>query len=67
MDPVLSHGEGAVHPMELVVEAAGVADGLAFVVPPPEGGGRGAAVGATQAQAPRRGLKHRTLKFIILV
>lgn len=38
--------------MQLVVEAAGVADGLAVVVPPPEGGVGGAAVGAGHPHAP---------------
>ena len=50
--------------MELHVEAAGVADGLALRVPAPQGGGRGVAVGTGQAQPPGRGLeasvgKHR--------
>lgn len=50
--------------MELHVEAAGVANGLALRVPAPQGGGRGVAVGTGQAQPPGRGLeasigKHR--------
>lgn len=60
----MSRGEAAAYPVELHVEAAGVADGLALRVPAPQGGGRGVAVGTGQAQPPRRGLeasagKHR--------
>ena len=39
------------YPMELEVESAGVADGLALVVPPPQRRRRRAAVGALQASA----------------
>ena len=39
------------YPMELEVESAGVADGLALVVPPPQRRRRRAAVGALQAGA----------------
>lgn len=52
LDSVLPHGQGPVHPVEFVVQSAGVANGLAVVVPSPEGGGRRAAVGAAKADAP---------------
>lgn len=42
--------------MQLVVEAAGVADGLAVVVAPPQRGGARAAVGAALPVPPRRRL-----------
>ena len=38
--------------MELEVESARVADGLALVVPPPQSRGGRAAVGALQARSP---------------
>lgn len=40
------------HVVQLVVEAAGVADGLAIVVATPQRGVGGAAVGARHAHAP---------------
>lgn len=43
---VLAHGQRPVDAVQLEVEAARVADGLAVVVAPPQGGGAGAAVGA---------------------
>ena len=52
LDAVFTHGQRAVDPVQLVVEAAGVADGLALVVATPEGGGSSPAVGATQAVTP---------------
>lgn len=58
----MSHSEAAAYPVELHVEAAGVADGLALRVPAPQGGGRGVAVGTGQAQPPRRGLEASTGK-----
>ena len=42
--------------MEFVVETAGVADGLPVLVPPPERGGRGLAVGAARSLPPGGGL-----------
>lgn len=42
--------------MELHVEAAGIAHGLALRVAPPEGGGGGVAVGAAEAGSAGRGL-----------
>ncbi len=47
--------------MQLVVEPAGVADGLALVVPPPKRGGGGAAVGAAQTHSAGRRLEHGAL------
>ena len=43
--------------MQFVVETAGVADGLPVLVPPPERGGGGLAVGAARPLPPRRGLQ----------
>ena len=40
--------------MQFVVESAGVADGLSDVVPPPQRGGGGLAVGAGETHAPGR-------------
>lgn len=45
----LSLGKAATYPVELHVEAAGVADRLALRVPAPQGGGCGVAVGTGQA------------------
>ena len=47
------------HVVQLVIEAAGVADGFAVVVPPPERGRRRLAVGTHRALTPRRGLLAR--------
>ena len=52
LDAVLAHGQRPVDPVQLVVQPAGVADRLALVVAPPQGGGAGAAVGAAQAVPP---------------
>ncbi len=49
--------------MQLVVEAARVADGLTLVVPPPQGRVLRAAVGAAEAQSPRGRLKDGTLSI----
>ena len=46
------------HVVKLVVEAACIADGLAVVVPPPEGGVGGLAVCTDGALPPRGGLQH---------
>ena len=62
LDPVLPHCQWPVNPVELVVEAARVADGLALVVPAPQRGRRRAAVGAAEADPPRGRLEHGTLK-----
>lgn len=53
-------GQAATHPVELHVEAAGVADRLTLRVPAPQGGGGGVAVGTGQAQPPGRGLRAST-------
>lgn len=55
LDALFSHCQGSVDIMQLEVESTGVADGLALVVAPPQGGGRGATVGAAQAHAPGHG------------
>ena len=44
--------------MQFEVEAAGVTDGLAVVVPPPERRLCGVAVGAAQSVSPRRRGEH---------
>ena len=62
LDAVLPHGEGAVDAVQLVVEAAGVADGLAVVVAPPQRRRRRPAVGAAQPDPTRGRLEHRTLE-----
>ena len=49
LNPLLSHGLRPIDPVQLVVEAASVADGLALVVPPPQGRVLRAAVGAAEA------------------
>lgn len=48
--------------MQLVVEAARVADWLPGLVPPPQRGGRGLAVGAAGARPPRRALQRQFWK-----
>ena len=50
--------------MQLVVEAAGVADGLALAVAAPEGGGGGVAVGAGQTHAARSRLEWPILHLL---
>ena len=62
LNPVFPHGEGSVDAVQLVVEAARVAHGLAVVVSPPQGGRGRAAVGAAQADAPGGGLEHGALE-----
>ena len=62
LDAVLPHGHGPVDPVQLEVETAGVTDRLPVVVPPPERGLGGVAVGAAQPVSPGgRGehLRHR--------
>lgn len=49
------------HPVELHVQAAGVADGLALGVPPPQGGVGGVAVSATEASTSRGGLQNKQI------
>lgn len=63
LDAVLPHRQGPVHAVQLEVEAASVANGLALVVAPPKGGGAGAAVGAAQPQPPGRGLKFKIIIY----
>lgn len=41
LDTVLAHVQGSAGPVKLEVESAGVANGLAGRVPPPEGSGGG--------------------------
>lgn len=48
--------------MQLVVEPTGVTNGLAVVVPAPEGRRRRPAVGAAEADATGRRLEHGTLE-----
>ena len=50
--------------MQLVIEAAGVADGLALAVSAPEGGGGGVAVGAGQTHAARGRLEWPILHLL---
>ena len=50
--------------MQLVVEAAGVADGFALAVAAPEGGGGGVAVGAGQTHAARGRLEWPILHLL---
>ena len=57
LDVLLLEGGGPRDVVQLVVEAAGVADRLAVGVASPERGGVGAAVGATRALPLSRGLK----------
>lgn len=65
LDAVLPHRQGPVHAVQLEVEAASVANGLALVVAPPKGGGAGAAVGAAQPQPPGRGLKFKIIIYSV--
>lgn len=58
----MSLREAATHPMELHVEATGIADGLPLSISAPQGGGRGVAIGTGQAHPPRRGLEASTGK-----
>ena len=62
LNAVLSHGHGPVDPVQLEVEATGVTDWLPVVVPPPERGLGGVAVGAAQPVSPggrSEHLRHR--------
>ena len=62
LDAVLPHRHRPVDPVQLEVETAGIADRLPVVVPPPERGLGGVAVGAAQPVSPGgRGehLRHR--------
>lgn len=54
--PRTSEGEGETYVVQLVVEATGVADGLAVLVASPEGGGSRLAVGTAGASTSRRAL-----------
>lgn len=56
--------DGSAHVVQLVVESAGVADGLAVVVSAPQRGVGGAAVGARDAHAP---VAVRRLPNILLI
>jgi hypothetical protein len=51
LNTLFSHGLRPVNPVQLVVEAARVANGLTLVVPPPQGRVLGAAVGAAETQS----------------
>lgn len=51
---------GMSHPVQLHVEATGVAHRLPLCVPSPQGGGGGVAVGAGQAHPPRGRLRNKT-------
>lgn len=57
---VLLHGDGAVDVVQLVVEAARVAHGLAVRVAAPQRRGRGLAVGARHARPLRAHLRTDT-------
>ena len=62
LDAVFPHGHRPVDPVQFEVETAGVTDWLPVVVPPPERGLGGVAVGAAQPVPPGgRGehLRHR--------
>lgn len=48
--------ESYTHPVQLHVQAAGIADGLTLCVSPPQCGGAGMTVSATQTRSPRRAL-----------
>jgi hypothetical protein len=50
--------------VQLVVETAGVADGVTVRVPSPQGGGGGVAVGATCPSSSGGGLKNTLNKFL---
>jgi len=72
LDAVLAHGQRPANAVQLEVQTARVADGLALVVAPPQGGGPGAAVGAAEAQAtrgrqPLRRLHQRSIHAVHLV
>lgn len=59
LDAVFSHRQRSVDAVQFVVQAAGVAHGLALVVPAPQSGHPGTAVRARQAETPVRRLKVR--------
>lgn len=56
LDAIFAHRQRPVDAMQLEVEATCVAHGFAIVVATPQSGRPGAAVGATQTEASRRGL-----------
>ncbi len=59
LDVLLLEGGGAGDVVQLVVEAAGVADGFAVGVAPPQRRGVGAAVGTARSLPFRRGLNRK--------
>ncbi len=59
LDVLLLEGGGAGDVVQLVVEAAGVADGFAVGVASPQRRGVGAAVGAARSLPFRRGLNRK--------
>lgn len=46
LDPLLLHRQGAVHIVELVIEATGVTDRVSACIPSPQGGGACVAITA---------------------
>ena len=63
---VLAHRQGPIDAVQFEVETAGVADGLALVVAPPEGRGARAAVRAAEPEPPRRRLEFRDLSRLLI-
>ncbi len=61
LDVLLLEGGGAGDVMQLVVEAAGVADGFAVGVASPQRRGVGATVGAARSLPFRRGLNRKKI------
>ena len=58
LNPIFSHGQRPVDPVQLVIEATGITHRLPVIVTSPERSLRGAAVGAAETNPPGGRGKH---------